>query len=169
MAAAMDLQTTLMEAPPAFIRRTISSGSVPPTFGSYTFSVGTAQTLPPTHIYSRELNMSRLFATLNSYRNLEANWDGYGGEPATYESMIDALEFLHSLPVRFPAPIPMLAGDGEISLFWEDNDRYLEASFPGDATYHYIFNAGDEKFASDDLPLNGRSMDDSFLTHIKRV
>ncbi|AZD58369.1 hypothetical protein C4K18_0365 [Pseudomonas chlororaphis subsp. aurantiaca] len=61
--------------------------------------------------------MSRLFATLNMYRNLEANWDGYGGEPATYESMIDALEFLHSLPVRFPAPIPMLAGDGEISLF----------------------------------------------------
>lgn len=169
MAAAMEIQTTIIEQPPAFVRRVTSSGSAPQTLLRQGLFAGFSQALPPTHSDSRDIGMSKVYAKLASYLHVGDNWDGYGGEPATYASWVNALEFLHVLPVRFEAPIPMLAGDGEISLFWKDSDRYLEVSFPGDSTFHYIFNAPGEKFASADLPLNETAINASFVAHLDMV
>ncbi|AZO85930.1 hypothetical protein BOO88_25890 [Stutzerimonas stutzeri] len=63
----------------------------------------------------------------------------------------------------------MLAGDGEISLFWKDNGCYLEVSFPGDNTYHYIFKNDKEQFASPDIPFDGNGLDASLTAHLGRI
>lgn len=137
-----------------------------PTFEQTSFAYGS---LPPTHTQSRPHGIHRVLDKLYSYRGLCQDWDGYGGEPATYASFSNAVEFVNRLPIRFNAPVSMLAGDGEISLFWKDNGCYLEVSFPGDNTYHYIFQNGKEQFASADIPLNGSGLDASLTAYLGRI
>jgi hypothetical protein len=155
---------------PAFASKVTSGSSAPKTYGfsGYSFDV-LKVSLPPTHEKSREVNMGRLYSVLSSYERLGYDWDGYGGEPANHCSMVDAIEFLQLLPLSSEVPIPMLAGDGEISLFWEARDNYLEASFPGDGTFHYIFNSGVERFASLDLSLNETKLGSEFFPYLRKV
>lgn len=168
MAVAMETQTTITDQPVPYVRQITSTGSAPRTVIALGLTGYFAQ-LPPTHADSREVGMSRLYAKLNAYMHAGYDWDGYGGEPATYASWSNALEFLHVLPIRFKPPVPMLAGDGEISLFWKDSERYVEISFPGDGTFHYIYNAPGVRFASADLALNEAVLRSGFLPHLDLV
>jgi hypothetical protein len=147
-----------------------ASDNRPSTIGfPYVHEIVVAAPLPPTHEKSRNVNFKRLYSHLISYLSLEPGWDGYDGEPASTQSMVDAFWFLKSLPSRFEAPIPMLAGDGEISLFWESDTHYLEASFPGDGSYHYIYNAPNHRFASEDLSLGADGLNELFLQQLRKV
>jgi hypothetical protein len=138
-----------------------------PTFEQTSFAYGGS--LPPTHTQSRAHGISRVLDKLYSYRGLCQDWDGYGGEPATYASFSNAVEFVNRLPIRFNAPVSMLAGDGEISLFWKDSGCYLEVSFPGDNTYHFIFQNDYEQYASADIPLDGNGLDAAFIAYLDRI
>lgn len=170
MAAVMDLQTTTPDLiPTTYIGRTIPVKRNPPTMGTLWSQANSRSVLPPTHEASQTAAVARLFGQLHDYRSLEDDWDGYGGIPATYGSFISAIEFVQSLGKRFSLPKPMLAGDGEISLFWEKNKRYLEISFPGDGTYHYIYKDPDSQFASPDFPLNAKSISSNFNKYLEQV
>lgn len=168
MAVAMETQTTIADQPPSYVMQVSTTRNAPKTVINHGVS-GLFVQLPPTHANSREVGMSRLYAKLHAYMHAGYDWDGYGGEPATYASWSNAVEFLHVLPIRFEAPVPMLASDGEISLFWKDAERYIEISFPGDGTFHYIYNAPDARFASADLALNEAVLQHVFVTHLDLV
>lgn len=100
-----------------------------------------------------EMNRARLEGKLGEYAALSEGWDGYEGVPARPQSVIDARRFLDSLYARAPIPKPMLAGNGEISLFWESEGDYAEASFPGDGTFHYFIDSPDLTVNEDDLAI----------------
>jgi hypothetical protein len=168
MAVAMETQSTIVNQPPPYVVQITTTKNAPKTVIPQGFT-GFFVQLPPTHANSRDVGMSRLYAKLHSYLQAGHDWDGYGGEPATYASWSNAVEFLHVLPIRFDAPIPMLAGDGEISLFWKEADSYIEISFPGDGTFHYIYNAPGQRFASADLALNEAVLHSGFLAHLGLV
>ncbi|MDY7567499.1 hypothetical protein QN400_21340 [Pseudomonas sp. RTC3] len=165
MSATTERRTSIAELQPAFVARRSEAS----TFERTSFTFGAHRSLPPTHNQSREFGMYRLIDKLHSYRSLYKDWDGYGGEPATYASWSNALEFVSRLAIRFSAPVPMLAGDGEISLFWKKDGRYLEISFPGDNTYHFIFQYSQEQFASDDISLEGNYLDDTLIAYMGRI
>ena len=95
---------------------------------------------------------------LGEYAALGADWDGYGGMPARPQSVADARQFLNSLYARAPLPKPMLAGSGEISLFWENGGNYAEVSFPGDRTFHYFIDSPDLTANEDDLSIERRTL-----------
>lgn len=101
--------------------------------------------------------------TIIEYLMLPSGWDGYSGQSGRLDSIVDALVFIESLPVDRVSPESMLASDGEVSLYWKLCDSgasgdmkesfYLEVSFPGDSTYHYITSSAQERFGVDDVPL----------------
>lgn len=104
-----------------------------------------------------------------SYSDLEPEWDGYAAEPANADSITEARLFISSLPTGYPVPRSTLASDGEISLYWDRNGKYLEASFPGDGTYHYILTAPGVRFGSKDLHVTTPAIDPGFLAHLVSI
>lgn len=101
--------------------------------------------------------------TIIEYLMLPSGWDGYSGQSGRLDSIVDALVFVESLPTYLACPKSMLASDGEVSVYWEFSDSsgsdsidvpfYLEVSFPGDSTYHYIANIAQERIGVDNVPL----------------
>lgn len=135
-------------------QQTYSTGqSSPRSKGAYG-SLFVVPELPPSHEASRALSASKLESRLNSYLQVGEDWDGYGGSPASKQSLADAKSFLSKLPNQISLPRPMLAGDGEISLYWEHSGMYAEASFPGDGTYHFIFDSQGNSLCFDELDPN---------------
>lgn len=167
MSAVMERRTSISEPQPVLVSAPRKSESS--TFEPTSFAYGAGRSLPSTHSKSRDFGMYKLIDKLHSYRGLHKDWDGYGGEPATYASWSNAIEFVRALPIRFNAPVPMLAGDGEISLFWREHGHYLEISFPGDNTYHFIFQGDKEQFASADVPFEVNRLDASLIAYLGRI
>lgn len=122
--------------------------------------------IPSSLVGSVDAARQKLRRELESYATLQAGWDGYEGEPANSHSIVDARVFICSLPPQYVTPKPMLASDGEVSLFWEIEGKYLEASFPGDGTYHFIFNAPGIRVGTDDLPVTTPTIDEQFLSYL---
>ena len=123
--------------------------------------------IPATLSYERDVSKARLEAALRSFIDLPHDWDGYGGESAGYKTYEDAVTFIGRLPLNAKTPRAMLAGNGEISVCWEDGDKYLEASFSGDGTFHYFFDAPGPQGAGDDIEIS-RTLPDSFKTIIQK-
>lgn len=167
MSAVMERRSTIVELPLSLFDT--PREREPSTFDRTSFTYGANRSLPPTHARSRDFAMYKLTERLHMYRGLNEDWDGYGGIPATFGSFINTIEFVKQLPIRFNLPISMLAGDGEISLFWKQGGHYLEASFPGDNTYHYIYKNGDNKYASPDLRLDTPQLDAKFIEILGRI
>lgn len=122
--------------------------------------------IPATLVSAGDVVRQKLMREIDTYRCLQEGWDGYSAAPANRHSIVDARVFISSLPPQHPLPKPMLASDGEVSLFWEHEDVYLEASFPGDGTYHYIFNAPGVRIGADDLHVTCPTIDTKFLSYL---
>ncbi|MBI6884298.1 hypothetical protein [Pseudomonas putida] len=108
----------------------------------------------------------QLLRSLESYAALKAGWDGYSADPANAQSIMDARVFISTLPEQYVLPKDMLASDGEVSLYWECGDTYLEVSFPGDNTYHFIFNAPGIREGRDDLPVTCPLINPQFISFL---
>lgn len=115
---------------------------------------------------SKTLAKWALLRELASYADLEPEWDGYSAEPANVDSIAEARVFISSLPTGCPVPRSTLASDGEISLYWDRNGHYLETSFPGDGTYHFIFSAPGVRFGSKDIYVTTPTIDPEFLSYL---
>lgn len=92
---------------------------------------------------------------VNSYKSYPLNWDGYDGIAPSTETINDTLSFIEKLPYGVIEPRPGVSGDGEISLFWEGDDIYIDIGFTGDGTYilYARDNEGIEYF-KDSIDLN---------------
>lgn len=166
METLLELPSTFAEVAPAMID---VSSSRPSTLDRTGFVYGAAKSLPPTHVRSREVSFYKLNERLMQFRILESGWDGYDGQPATFGSFTDAMTFTSRLPVRYNPPASMLTGDGEISLFWKKQTAYLELSFPGDGTYHFIYKGGSIRYASRDIDLSVPGLDAELLEYLERI
>lgn len=110
-----------------------------------------------------------LVRELAGYADLEPEWDGYSAEPANVDSITEARIFISSLPTGCPVPRSTIASDGEISLYWDKVGNYLEASFPGDGTYHYIYTAPGVRFGSKDIHVTMPTIDPEFLAYLVSI
>jgi len=87
-----------------------------------------------------------------SYINLTEGWDGYEAIVPDEETINSALLFLNLIKVElFPAPKAMLSNDGEVSLYWEAEGRYLEIGFDGENQFSYLIDSKDITKGEDDL------------------
>lgn len=74
---------------------------------------------------------------IKSYQYYPANWDGYDGIPPSSDTVNNALSFIEKLPFNAKEPRPGVSGDGEISLFWENDDIFVDIGFSGDGKYTF--------------------------------
>lgn len=73
-----------------------------------------------------------------------ANWDGYGANPVSKDSVLEALKFVNLLSSSFPMPQILAEPSGEIGLEWYKDKRMVFAiSFNGKGriTYAGIFGS----------------------------
>ena len=106
----------------------------------------------------------RLAGKLMTYLRLEKDWDGYGGVPPTAQAVSDALTFIENLRAGFPAlplPKPMLSGDGEVGLYWDQAGVFADVGFTGDGTLsYYVESESGENHGKDDISLDdGKSLE----------
>ena len=101
----------------------------------------------------------KLHAELLAYLDLPEGWNGYEGEPASFDAVIDAIDFLTMRPDDIPLPYPQIAPDGEVGLYWRVDEVYAEVGFYGDGgcSYYACYTpAGGE---SDEHGRDGCSLD----------
>ncbi len=79
----------------------------------------------------------KLHAELLTYLDLPEGWNGYEGEPASFDAVIDAINFLTMRPDDIPLPYPQIAPDGEVGLYWRVDEVYAEVGFYGDGQCSY--------------------------------
>lgn len=92
---------------------------------------------------------------ISTYSTYPLNWDGYDGIAPSSETISDALSFIEKLPYGVVEPRPGVSGDGEISLFWENDDIYIDIGFLGDGTYVlYARDSQDIEYFKDSIDLH---------------
>ncbi len=89
---------------------------------------------------------------LDSYLELPDNWDGYNGTHPTEEVVATVKKFLNFLnDKQLHTPDIMLAGTGEVALFWKHKDDYIEVSFEDKDQLTYFFTINDKFYGEDDV------------------
>ena len=74
---------------------------------------------------------------LRSFAELPDNWNGEGANPASYQAVSDAIEFLSRRPAKIPIPSPDIGSSGEVGVYWDECGVFAEAVFDGDGYFHY--------------------------------
>jgi hypothetical protein len=120
---------------------------------------------------------NQLLSYLKELTTLEPGWDGYSGVPADNVSYLGSLFFLdkflsfnesHHYALMFPQA--MLSSDGEISLYWERANDYLEVILPEDNQYYYFYDSLNDSCGEDDLRIDAglsEMMKSRILAHFK--
>ena len=83
-----------------------------------------------------ELRRRKLIGKLHSYsENLEPGWDGYEGIVPSKESSLDAIKLYEKLE-QYKIPFhPQVSSEGEVGLYYEGSDLFIDFSFLGDGQY----------------------------------
>jgi hypothetical protein len=89
------------------------------------------------------LPIDRVIGRLRSYKGLEPNWNGYGGQQPSGTAVEDAVEFLRMVGPVHKLPKTMVGGSGEVGLFWETSETYIEVGFRGDGTLGFLVDPAD--------------------------
>jgi len=100
-----------------------------------------------------DLMINQIKNKVKSFRNYEEGWDGYGGLVPNNSMIDDAVCLLDKLENITQLPRPAIAGDGEISFFWE-NEFFIDISFT--SPNHFSYYAKDlegNEFFGDDIPI----------------
>ncbi len=101
----------------------------------------------------------KLHAELLAYLDLPEGWNGYEGEPASFDAVIDAIDFLKMRPDDIPLPYPQIAPDGEVGLYWRVDEVYAEVGFYGDGECSYYAHYTPAGGESDEYGRDGCSLD----------
>lgn len=87
------------------------------------------------------------------------NWDGYGANPISRDSALEALRFINLMPSLFPMPQVIAEPSGEIGFEWYKDNRLIFAiSFSGKNMISYAGIFGMNKvhgteYFGDTIPL----------------
>lgn len=89
-----------------------------------------------------------------SFKNLNEDWDGYGGVVPSddiIQNSLVLLELFEDLSVNNARV--MLSGDGEISFFWKKNGYYSELTIEDANVFSYFVKNETEMFDFEDQPI----------------
>jgi hypothetical protein len=84
----------------------------------------------------------QLESRIRDFLKLENDWDGFGGVPANQQTVNDVIGFLNKLPNEVSPAKLMLAGEGIIGLYWDNESNYIDVCFEGDGTFLYYARDG---------------------------
>lgn len=95
---------------------------------------------------------SKLLNRLYNYRNLSNNWDGYNGVKPSENIILTAESFIKILEKNsIPTPKIMVAGDGQIGLFWKNKSNYIEIDFDRVGLLSYFSKLNYKIHGEDDI------------------
>jgi len=111
----------------------------------------------------------KIYEELFSYKELQNNWDGYGGiRPAdeiisTTKNFIDILKDSNIINPKI-----MVSSIGEIGLFWKNNNSYIEIDFDENGYFTYFYNLDNKIYGEDDIALS-QNIPDKLLQVLKNL
>lgn len=71
-----------------------------------------------------------IWGSLRELRLLEADWNGYGEQPISHDSISGTIRILHRVAKGGPAPIVAPMYDGGIQIEWYGDDTEIEVEVP---------------------------------------
>lgn len=82
-------------------------------------------------------------------------WDGYHGKHPSPQAEQDVKTFIKMLPSNFKSPRKGVSGDGEIGLFWEKDQIYIDIGFVGNHLYSFYARDSDGiEYFGDDISVS---------------
>jgi hypothetical protein len=103
---------------------------------------------------------------LLKYSALQPNWDGYNGRPPKEGAIFDAVTFLRRLPSNIKLPKEMVAGDGDVGLYWNEGSTFVELGFNGSGKYYFYAEDENGEATGDDLFVLSKSIPQELLNRI---
>lgn len=98
--------------------------------------------------------VSEVVGKLTSFMELKDGWDGYDGRAPSIDAIQDAISFAEKLNINMKMPKPMLSSDGEVGLFWEKDQNYIDVGFYGEKIYSFYAQFDDgQEILRDDVAL----------------
>ncbi|MDQ1339564.1 MAG: hypothetical protein QG567_716, partial [Campylobacterota bacterium] len=83
----------------------------------------------------------KVAAQLRSFLALQYDWDGYGGITPSYATVKSAMTLLEQIrSFSLKAPKTMISGEGDISLYWQVDDLYIEANIDENNVFSYLID-----------------------------
>lgn len=117
----------------------------------------------------QNVDQQKLIYSIRTYSTYEKNWDGYEGVPPKNETINDTINFLKHLPGNTKLPYAGLSGDGEINLFWDEDNIYIDIGFIGDNKFsYYARNKSGKEISGDDISISG-TLPDELIRLIKTI
>jgi len=86
--------------------------------------------------------------------NLSPGWDGYDGQAPSAGAVFEAQAFLKALPSSVRLAKPMIAGDGEVGLYWDEPGLYLEIGFRGDGRLSWYGEKDGQTYTGESESIN---------------
>ncbi|WP_295864942.1 hypothetical protein [uncultured Xanthomonas sp.] len=87
---------------------------------------------------------------IESYQDLEDDWDGYGGSTPDRGVIEDMRQFVRRIPAGIAIPTATLASSGLPSLYWDERDYFADLEFHGDGESSLLatskLNRADRRF-----------------------
>jgi len=150
---------------------TFSKSHYSQTASSFFIDHEKSETISDTYfiIDKEDSNLIKLHSLINSYGQLPNNWDGYNGIAPEKSTVSSTIAFLNVLMHQsIIPPKSMLSGSGEISLYWDNKDTYIEIGFEDKEYYTYFIDSNGNEFGEDDYPLS-ESIPNSLLQILKTI
>ena len=112
--------------------------------------------------------VDRVVGHLRTFKFLQRNWNGYEGVPPSDRAVEDCVHFLKQLMTRV-LPDPMVGGDGEVGLFWENSEYAVEVGFMGDGHYSYCVMKAEDQSSFEDEGVNLDDLPEELETGLDRT
>lgn len=80
----------------------------------------------------------KIIGDLRQWGLLKANWDGEGASTPSAQSIKDAVSFIKLIPENVVLPEPMLLASGNVGLYLNENNLYVDIEFLGNGRISYF-------------------------------
>lgn len=86
-----------------------------------------------------------LKSEIESYSELEEDWDLEGGRPPARSHIDAAKRLLDVIPGGFPLPKTVVTSDGEVGLYWDTERFFADIAVEGDNSFSLFAKSADGK------------------------
>ena len=83
------------------------------------------------------MTKEELLNTINSYYQLEYDWDGYNSMSPSKQTLNNVIRFINNISEDSLIPKPMVGYDGTVGLYLEKDNKYLEICFDDNHAWYY--------------------------------
>lgn len=112
--------------------------------------------------------LNELYETLEEYKLLEENWDGYNAEKPNKEIINKAKLFLSLLIEKINIiPKAMISSTGTIGFYFNLNKNYIEIEIEENNYSYFVKRENESYFGKDDISL--KEIDKELLEEINKL